>query len=85
MDQTPAHEHHNPDLLALLPGDVSRLVEVGCSSGALAREYKKINRSCYYVGVEAVPAYVRLAERYCDKVLELDIESVDEHQLLAVR
>jgi SAM-dependent methyltransferase len=81
MDQTPAHEDHNPELLALMPGDASTVVEVGCSSGALAREYKKVNRNCYYVGVEIVPEYVTLAQRYCDKVFELDIESVDEDRL----
>jgi SAM-dependent methyltransferase len=78
MDQTPAHELHNPELLALMPGDASRVVEVGCSSGALAREYKKINGNCHYIGVELVPEYATLAQRYCDKVLELDIERVSE-------
>jgi SAM-dependent methyltransferase len=64
-----------------MPADASRVVEVGCSSGALAREYKKINRSCYYVGVEVVPEYITLAQRYCDRVFELDIESASEERL----
>jgi len=46
MDQTPAHEQHNPDLLKLIPKDAKTIVEVGCSSGALAREYKKLNGGC---------------------------------------
>ena len=78
MDQTPVHEHHNPDLLALIPADCNVIVEVGCSSGALAREYKKINPHCRYIGVEVEPSYAKLAQRYCDSVYELDIESVDE-------
>ena len=81
MDQTPSHEQHNQDLLALIPRDAERLVEAGCSSGALAREYKKINKNCHYMGVEIVPEYARLAERHCDSVVELDIEDVDEHLL----
>ena len=81
MDQTPSHEQHNPDLLALIPRDAKKLVEVGCSSGALAREYKKINKNCHYMGVEVVPEYARLAERHCDSVVELDIEDVDEQAL----
>jgi len=52
-------------------------VEVGCSSGALAREYKKLNPGCGYVGIEIVADYARLARRHCDSVLELDIESLD--------
>lgn len=78
MDQTPAHENHNPDLLELIPRNAKTIVEVGCSSGALAREYKKINSDCRYVGVECVPEYVKLAERYCDSVIELDIERANE-------
>jgi SAM-dependent methyltransferase len=78
MEQTPAHERHNPDLMHLLPPAARTLVEVGCSAGALAREYKKLNPGCRYIGIEVVPQYVRLAARYCDTVHELDIEGVDE-------
>jgi SAM-dependent methyltransferase len=78
MDQTPAHEHHNPDLLALIPKDAKQLIEIGCSSGALAREYKKVNRYCRYTGIEISSEYARLAQRYCDTVVELDIEAADE-------
>ena len=76
MDQTAAHEQHNPDLLKLMPATARTVVEVGCSSGALAREYKKINARCHYIGIEIVPQYVPLARRYCDSVRELDIERV---------
>jgi hypothetical protein len=78
MDQTPVHDQHNPDLLAIIPKDATTIVEVGCSSGALAREYKKTNRDCHYIGLEIVSEYAKLAERYCDSVVVLDIESVDE-------
>lgn len=81
MEQTPAHEHHNPDLLALIPRDARAVVEVGCSSGALAREYKKLNGGCTYIGIEVVPEYAKLARRHCDLVLELDIESADDQYL----
>jgi SAM-dependent methyltransferase len=77
VDQTPVHEQHNPDLLRLVPPTARRIVEVGCSSGALAREYRKLNPSCHYVGIEVVPDYAKLARRHCDAVLELDIEGLD--------
>ncbi len=83
MQQTPVHDHHNPDLLAFIPTNAKRLTEVGCSSGALAREYKKANKDCHYVGIEIVPEYAQLARRYCDAVMELDIERVDEDYLRA--
>lgn len=78
MDQTPVHEQHNPDLLAMIPGSASRLLEVGCSSGALARECRARGNIETYVGVEIDPAYAELARRHCDECLELDIEHADD-------
>ncbi|MDR3481509.1 MAG: methyltransferase domain-containing protein [Burkholderiaceae bacterium] len=77
MQQTPIHDVHNADLLAYIPKDARRLVEVGCSSGALAREYKKINANSHYIGIEIVPEYAQLAKRHCDEVMTFDIETLD--------
>jgi SAM-dependent methyltransferase len=81
MDQTPVHDQHNPDLLAFMPQGVDSVAEIGCSSGALAREYKKVNPRCHYIGIEIDANYARLAQRYCDAVHMLDIEAVDEAML----
>lgn len=78
MSQTPVHEFHNQDLLDIIPWGASKLVEVGCSSGALAREFKKISPNCHYLGIEIDASYAKLAERYCDESLIADIESVDD-------
>lgn len=78
MRQTPAHEMHNPDLLRLIPAAARRLIEVGCSAGALAREFKKIAPDCDYLGVEIDAGYAGLAKRYCDRSLVLDIEQADD-------
>ncbi|MDH4096520.1 MAG: class I SAM-dependent methyltransferase, partial [Betaproteobacteria bacterium] len=75
---TPAHEMHNPDLLRMIPASARRLIEIGCSSGALAREFKKIAPDCDYVGVEIDARYAELAKRHCDRTLVLDIEDADE-------
>ena len=74
MKQTPVHDAHNPDLLKLMPTDAQRIVEVGCSSGVLAREYKKLNEQCHYTGIDIDPDYVTLANRYCDTAISADIE-----------
>jgi ubiquinone/menaquinone biosynthesis C-methylase UbiE len=78
VNQTPAHEQHNPDLLQLIPLTSKHLIEIGCSTGALAREYKKINPECSYSGVDISPHYVELAKRHCDEVLALDIEDAKD-------
>jgi len=74
MRQTPIHEQHNPDLLKLIPKASMRLIEVGCSSGALAREFKKISPECNWLGIEIDAEYADLASRYCDESLNFDIE-----------
>jgi len=78
MKQTPSTEIHNEDVLGLIPTGSRRIIEIGCGSGALAREFKKISPECEYVGVEIDPAYAELAARHCDRVLTLDIENVAE-------
>lgn len=76
MNQTPIHDAHNPDLLRIVPITSSRLIEVGCSSGALAREFKKINPACHYLGIDIDPAYAASARRHCDETLAIDIEAM---------
>ena len=75
MEQTPAHDQANPDLLAIIP-EVKRIVEIGCSRGALAKAYKENNKNCKYVGIEIDPDYALLARRYCDDVLVGNIEDL---------
>jgi SAM-dependent methyltransferase len=78
MTQTPVHDSHNPDLLKLMPPNAKRVIEVGCSSGALAREFKKLNPSSLYFGVEIESSYAQLAQRHCDETLVLNIENADD-------
>ncbi len=77
MKQTPVHDSHNPDLLTFMPANAQRVLEVGCSSGALAREYKKINKECRYIGIDIDAEYTTLAQRHCDIAICADIEHPD--------
>ena len=78
MQQTPSHDNYNPDLLDLIPANAKKILEIGCSTGALARAYKEINSKVHYVGIEIDPRYALLAERYCDACLVQDIELVPQ-------
>ena len=69
IEQTPVHEKHNADLLSLMPVTCKKLIEVGCSSGALAREFKKLAPDANFAD---------LARRHCDVVTVLYIEGADE-------
>ena len=78
LKQTPVHERHNPDLLQMLPVDCRRVVEVGSSSGALARAYKERNPQCHYTGIEFDAGYAELSGRYCDRVIVASIEEMED-------
>jgi SAM-dependent methyltransferase len=78
MKQTPIHDNYNADILALLPRDARRIVEVGCSSGSLARAYKKLNPQCEYIGIEIEPEYAEVARSRCDQVIVGNIENLKE-------
>lgn len=84
LRQTPMNEGHNPDILALMPGNWQRVVEIGCSGGALAREYKKRNPGCAYTGLEIDKTYAEAARRHCDRVLVGNIEQLSEVELASL-
>lgn len=42
----------NRDLMAMIPPDAGRVLEIGCGTGAMASQYRRINPKCEYVGVE---------------------------------
>jgi len=78
MDQTPIHDAHNVDLLALIPKNSRKLIEIGCSSGALAREFKNHSPEANYLGIEIDSNYADLAKRFCNDVAVLDIEKAGD-------
>lgn len=78
MKQTPPHTIVNVDLLNLIPPDASRIVEVGCMHGAMARAYRELNPSAYYCGIDIDPKYAEIAAQFCNKTLGADIESLDK-------
>ncbi|MFM2044497.1 MAG: hypothetical protein RLY86_3073 [Pseudomonadota bacterium] len=77
MQQTPMHHDVNRDLLAAIPPGLSRLVEVGCSSGAMAAAYRAANPGAHYVGVEIDADYAATAAPQCSETLVGDVERMD--------
>src|SRR6185295_4140657 len=77
MKQTPIHDRFNPEVLAIMPKNLSRVVEVGCSS-ALAKAYLEQTPACEYIGIELDPGYAEVARASCTRVLVGDIEEMDE-------
>ena len=75
MQQTPAHDLANPDLLSAMPM-ASKVVEVGCSRGALAKEYKKRFPLAHYTGIEIDPDFGAVAKDFCNKIIIGNFEDI---------
>jgi SAM-dependent methyltransferase len=81
MRATPIHDGYNVDLLQMIPADASRVVEVGCSSGALARAYRARNPDCEYIGIERQEIFATVARPHCARVVVADIENLTNAQV----
>jgi 2-polyprenyl-3-methyl-5-hydroxy-6-metoxy-1,4-benzoquinol methylase len=68
-----AHDAHSLGVLSVLPG--SRVLDVGCAAGDVARRLTE--RGCIVTGVEIDPDTARSAERWCERVLLGDVEAMD--------
>ena len=78
------HSNHNPDILSIMPGNLKRVVEVGCSSGALAKAYVGMNPGCIYTGIEIDPDFAEAARASCHEVICGNIESLAEKIFLSL-
>jgi SAM-dependent methyltransferase len=68
------YEYVNSELLRQLPGDARLVVEIGCGAAALAREYRRVNPGCRYVGIERVPEAAAVAAGRLSEVIVADVE-----------
>lgn len=81
----PAPQGHNPDLLNLMPRTARGVLEVGCSTGALAHAYKLLNPACDYRGIEFDAQAAAIARRHCDQVSALDIDDMPDSDFAGFR
>jgi SAM-dependent methyltransferase len=67
------YETPRPDVQALVPETAQRILELGCSTGALGAALKARNGASVF-GVEVHPEYARQAAGRLDKVVTGDVE-----------
>jgi methionine biosynthesis protein MetW len=76
-----AYESVRPEIVALVPRDARRVLDLGCASGALGAALKEREPDVEVVGVEREPAYAAEARERCDRVVEGDVEAVAAQDL----
>ncbi len=70
-----AYENPRPDVQAAVPAGARRILDVGCSSGALGAALKA-RGDVEVVGVERDPAYAAAAEARLDRVVVADVAAL---------
>lgn len=70
-----AYESPRPEVQALVPAGARRILDAGCSSGALGAALKA-RQGAEVVGVEVDPVYAAAARERLDAVVEADLEEL---------
>lgn len=70
-----AYENPRPEVQALVPLGARRILDLGCSSGALGAALKERQRATV-IGMEREPAYAADAGTRLDQLIEGDIEQL---------
>ncbi len=70
------YEGLNEKLLTAIP-PVSKVLELGCASGRLGQQYKILNPSAQWIGVDANEDALAIARTRLDQTYKLDLDSDD--------
>ena len=71
----PYADHANHDLLWSIPLTARTVLDVGCGTGALGRDYKRLNPRARVLGIERDPDSARIAGQRLDAVVLADVEA----------
>jgi SAM-dependent methyltransferase len=64
------------DILGLFPGNCTRILEIGCGTGATGAIIKEKIKDVYYVGLEVDKNAAKIAKTRLDKVLAIDLGEI---------
>ena len=67
----------NQKLLAAIPIDAKRVLELGCANGRLGQRFKELHPDTQWVGIEVNEQAAAAASKVLDGVLRLDLNQAD--------
>lgn len=67
----------NQKLLAAIPADAQRVLELGCANGRLGQRFKELHPGVRWVGVEFKEEAAAEASRVLDSVVKMDLDQAD--------
>ncbi len=67
----------NLKLLAAIPADARRVLELGCANGRLGRRFKELNPGVQWWGVDLSSEAVAAASPYLDRVFQMNLDDAD--------
>lgn len=71
----------NQKLLAAIPADAKRVLELGCANGRLGQRFKELHPGVTWWGVEMSAEAAATAAQHLDRVVQLDLDRADLVQL----
>lgn len=74
MNTDDYYESEREDIIALIPPDARRILDVGCGFGLMGKALKQKNGAIEVVGLEAEEKAAEIAKKNIDKVITGDVE-----------
>ena len=75
MQLNQAYIRNRDDIVCLIRAEPSRVLDIGCSNGALGRNIKHIYPKSHITGIEYDPAMAEIAAKSLDHVIIADLDS----------
>jgi len=76
-DINPSYIGCRDDILSLIPDNINKVLDVGCSIGALGEQIKRRNNNVEVIGIETDEQMAKVANEKIDRVIMGDIERIN--------
>ncbi|MEE4299197.1 MAG: class I SAM-dependent methyltransferase [Pseudomonadales bacterium] len=76
-----AYTNVRPEIVGMIDRPPRRVLDVGCSNGALGRYLKETGEDVWVAGIDGDPDFVAEARMHLDLALHMDLDAIDPEQL----